>query len=217
MTAPSPAPEDRRRSGRWKWGLLALSILILVCYAGFQLYYLWAYVQPTTLEEVCGLSKYHSLDDCEQIYISFTRYPVKTKHGVTYYPVETQYQVLTPEDRAFGMVMDFAREHTFRRLLGGRHHPPHKREDGWMICAAFFDGAGTIPWVAYSWEREANMVSQFGLSKHCTNELCISFESGAPGINWQSHVTRGLYDPLMEIVEAVTAEKGDWIWKKEPY
>lgn len=215
MTAPSPAAEDRRRSGRWKWGLLAVSILILVCYGGFRLYYLWSYVQPTTLEEVCGLSKYHSLDGCEQVYIRLSRYPVETKHGVSY---QTQYQVLTPEDASFNLVMDFTRAHIFRRTLAGKLHPSHEREEDWSISISFYDGAGLVPSLAeHSWDKKANSIGQFFLGRHCADARCISFSHGMPGLNFASGASKDFFDPLTEIMEKVTAEKGDWIWEKEPH
>lgn len=214
--APSPAPEGRRRSGRWKWGLLAVSILILVCYAGFQLYYLWAYVQPTTLEEVCGLSEYHSLDDCEQIYIRLSRYLDETKHGVAY---QRQYQVLTPEDASFDMVMDFTRALIFQRMLGGRFHPDHQREEGWDVDISFYDGAGLVPrLVEHSWDKQANYIAEFYLSRHCVDERCIFFSRPSlPGDSYANGASKDFYDPLVEIMETVTAEKGEWIWDKEPY
>lgn len=216
MTAPSPAAEDRRRSGRWKWGLLAVSILILACYGGFRLYYLWSYVQPTTLEEVCGLSKYHSLDGCEQVYIRLSRYPVETKHGVSY---QTQYQVLTPEDACFDLVMDFTRGLIFRRTLAGKLHPSHEIEDDWSISISFYDGAGLVPSLAeHSWDKQADRIAEFYLSRHCVDERCIFFSRpGLPGENYPSGASEDFYDPLVEIMETVTSEKGDWIWEKEPY
>lgn len=216
MTAPSPATEDRRRSGRWKWGLLAVSILILVCYGGFRLYYLWSYLQPTTLEEVCGLSKYRSLDECEQIYVRLGRYPVETKHGVSY---QTQYQVLTREDASFELVMDFTRGLIFQRMLGGKFHPEYQREEDWFVEISFYDGAGLVPsLVEHYWDKQANCIAGFYLRRHCVDERCIFFSRpGLPGENYASGASEDFYEPLVEIMEMVTAEKGDWIWEKEPY
>lgn len=187
---------------KFTWGFLVACILLLAGTAVYRLWSVWAYTQPVTLEELCG---YFSLDDCRQIEIHLTRYPS-----------ERTYQIITTEDASFGMVMDFFRSHPIRRVLGAKFHPDSTPEEDWSIDFRFYDGAGPIAQEeTHHWIKYAGSVGQLSLHKHCADERCFSFSHGMPGLNLVSGASSDFYGPLMEIVETVTDEKGEWLQKKE--
>lgn len=193
-----------RKPVKWRWILLEAAAWFLTPLA---IWFLCA-ARPVTLETACRLSR---LENCRQIRISLTRSPRRTtQYGTRYWTTETLYQLLTPEDASYEMIIDYVRDLSFRRSFTKKYH---KQADGnkalsWHVLIAFYDSADVLD---AEGESEHHL-GDLSFYRHCADHSCVYYDAWVlPGDPTKSGVSNALYEPLHTILETVTAEKGGWI------
>lgn len=196
------SPKNQKKPVKWKRVLLIAAIALLAGYTGWRLAYNWWYTQPITLETACKLEH---LDDCQQIKFDILTKPLRTtSSGNPYYPYEGHYQLITREDEAYDMIMDYIHNHTFHRTLTGKQHPDYQRGDLMEITIEFYDNTGEE-------DDLGNRIEDIWLFRHCADNNCFSYlHLELPHDPCPRGTSSELGEPLLAIMEQITAEKG-WI------